>query len=153
VVCAVGQITGKILDATCAPLFDLSEMRVAPDPKAIWGAIIKNQVIGPIARTITLRTVAAMLKPSTGAADSDRLMAIQVVFDNGQTVSFDGLQTPDGAGFLNQTVKLNTPVETYVLGGTDTGSYRYRTDLVTGAGLKTGTWLTDNRDVIFITTG
>jgi hypothetical protein len=119
-------------------------MRVIPDPKAIWRAIMRNQIVGAVSRTITLKTFAATLKSG---------MAIQVVFDNGQTVSFDASQTPDGAGFLSQTVKLNTPIETYVLGGTDAGMYRYRTDLITGEVTKTGNLVTDNRDEIFITIG
>jgi hypothetical protein len=150
---AVGEMSAQVLDTTCAPLFDFSEMRVVPDSKAIWRAIMENQVVGPVSRTITLRTIAATLKSASATAGADRPMAIQVVFDNGQTVSFDASQTPDGAGFLNQTLKLNTPIETYVLGGTDTGTYRYRIDLVTGGGIKTGTSMTDNRDVIFVITG
>jgi hypothetical protein len=143
---AVGQVAFPVqtLDTTCAPLFDLSQMRVIPDPKAIWRAIMRNQIVGAVSRTITLKTFAATLKSG---------MAIQVVFDNGQTVSFDASQTPDGAGFLSQTVKLNTPIETYVLGGTDAGMYRYRTDLITGEVTKTGNLVTDNRDEIFITIG
>ena len=50
-------------------------------------------------------------------------MAVQVVFENGQTVKFDGSQTADPAGFLNQTwisafpwtaLMLNDgPIDTY----------------------------------------
>jgi hypothetical protein len=56
----------------------------------------------------------------------------------------------DAAGFLNQKISLAVPVEAYVLqeGGTDT--YRYRVDLITRKGTKTGVWASDNRDVLFI---
>ncbi len=113
---------------------------------------MQNQQVGPIMRSISLKTVAAMVKPPAQPV-ADTVMAIQVVFENGQTVDFDGSQTPDGAGFLTQTVKLAVPIEAFVLGNADTRSYRYRIDRVTAGGVKTGAWITDNRDVVYIVTG
>ena len=150
---AADAMSAELLDDSCTPLFDFSAMRVLPDPKAIWKAIMENQEVGPVSRTITLKAIAALVKPDPTAAPPDRIMAMQVVFDNGQTVGFDASQTPDAAGFLNQTVKLTRPVDSYVLGDTDFGTYRYRVDLVTAAGIKPGTFTEDNRDVVFLAAG
>ena len=148
----LGNASRAILDDNCSPLFDLSQMRVVPDPKALWHAIMQNQQVGPIIRSISLKAVASMLKPSAQVA-ADTVMAIQVIFDNGQTVDFDGSQTPDAAGFLTQTIKLAVPVESFVLGNADTRSYRYRVDRITPGGVKTGNTITDNRDVIYLVMG
>lgn len=148
----IGHASNAILDDNCSPLFDLSQMRVVPDPKALWHAIMQNQQVGPIIRSISLKALAAMVKPPAQPA-ADSVMAIQVVFDNGQTVDFDAAQTADTAGFLTQAIKLAVPIESFVLGDADTRSYRYRVDRITPSGVKTGAWVTDNRDVVYIVTG
>jgi len=152
---ALGGLASQLLDASCAPQFDLSHVTAVPDPKATWRAMMQDQIVGPVSRSVTLKFVAAMLaKPSSAPAaappSQDAVMAVQVVFDNGQTVTFDGSQTADAAGFINQTMKMSVPVETFVLGTGPTDGYKYRTDVVTGAGIKQGTWTTDNRDTLFI---
>jgi hypothetical protein len=76
-----------------------------------------------------------------------------VVFDGGQTATFDASLPPDAGGFLNQKVKLSVPVEKYVLHQADTGDYRYHVDLITRAGLTKGDWVTDNADVLFVSVG
>jgi hypothetical protein len=152
---ALGGLASQLLDASCAPQFDLSHVTAVPDPKATWRAMMQDQIVGPVSRSVTLKFVAAMLaKPSSAPAaappSQDAVMAVQVVFDNGQTVTFDGSQTADAAGFINQTMKMSVPVEAFVLGTGPTDGYKYRTDVVTGAGIKQGTWTTDNRDTLFI---
>jgi hypothetical protein len=150
---------GQLVDASCTVLFDFSQTRVVPDSKAIWRAILQNQVVGPVARPITLKLVASLLTTASAApasaatggapASSGSIMAVQVVFEDGQTATFDASLSAD-AGFLSQKISLAVPVEAYVLqeGGTDT--YRYRVDVITRDGTKTGVWAPDNRDVLFI---
>jgi hypothetical protein len=144
-----GDLVRQTLDQSCTPLFDLSQVKVKPDPAAIWRAINQNQPLGPVNRQITLRAIAAMIQPA--ATDASAVRAIQVVFENGQTANFDGTLTADAGGFLNQTIKLSTPIEAYVLGNSDISSYRYRVDRITAGGITTGQWVSDNRDVVFLT--
>lgn len=144
----------QLVDSSCTVLFDFGQTHVVPDSKAIWHAILQNQVVGPVARPITLKLVAALLTtapaPVSSGAPSSSIMAVQVVFENGQTANFDASMSADVAGFLNQKISLAVPVEAYVLqeGGSDT--YRYRVDLITEGSTKTGDWASDNRDVLFL---
>jgi hypothetical protein len=152
---ALGGLASQLLDASCTPQFDLSHVTAVPDPKATWQAMMQDQVVGPVSRNLTLKFVAAMLTkpssaPATPPSSQDAVLAVQVVFDSGQTVTFDGSQTADTAGFINQTLKMSVPMDAFVLGTGPTDSYKYRTDVVTGAGIKQGTWTTDNRDTLFI---
>ncbi|MBA3810274.1 MAG: hypothetical protein H0X27_01265 [Caulobacteraceae bacterium] len=140
------------LDAACAPLFDFSHVRVRPDPAALWRAIMQHGQLGPITRTVSLRAIAAMVQPPA-MPTPDATLAIQVVFDSGQTANFDASQTPDAAGFLNQAIRLSVPIEAFILGAGDTNSYRYRIDRVTAGGIKPGAPVSDNRDVVFVTGG
>ena len=152
---ALGGLASQLLDASCTPQFDLSHVTAVPDPKATWQAMMQDQVVGPVSRNLTLKFVAAMLTkassaPPTPPSSQDAVLAVQVVFDSGQTVTFDGSQTADSAGFINQTLKMSAPMDAFVLGTGPTDSYKYRTDVVAGAGIKQGTWTTDNRDTLFI---
>ena len=135
----------------------VADLHVVPDPQAIWHAIMQNQVVAPVSRPITLKLLATTLKPPVPGTNTqalgDTVMAMQVVFDSGQTANFDVSQTPDGAGFLNQSVNLMVPIESFVLGDNDTNTYRYRIDLVTSNGIKKGTPITDNRDTLCIAPG
>ena len=146
----------QVLDSTCAPLFDFGKLHVVPDAKAIWRAIMQNQVVGPVSRQITVKLPAATLKPPASGANApapgDTVMAVQVVFDNGQTANFDSSQPADSAEFLNQSVKLSVPIKDFVLGESDTNTYHYRIDVVTGAGIRKGTPITDNRDPLYLDT-
>ena len=81
------------------------------------------------------------------------MLAAQIVFQSGQTASFDGSQTPDAGGFLNQVVTLTSPIEAFVLGDGPTDTYQYRLDTVTPSGVKTGDWKTDNRDTLYLVSG
>jgi hypothetical protein len=155
---------GQSVDSSTQVLFDFSDTHVTPDPKAIWQAIVNNQVVGPVARSITVRLVAAVLAPATPVAAAtaagttdpspaplpEPVLAVQVVFNTGQTATFDASLKPDAAGFLNQIVKLAVPVEKFVLHEADSGDYQYRVDLITRSGSKKGTLVTDNADVLFV---
>ncbi len=155
VVGPVEGVAALLLDSTCEAQLDLSNINAAPDPQAIWRTILVDQGANPITRQVTLKLVAAMLTkaaplPSPPPAPGDIVMAVQVAFEGGQTATFDASQTPDAVGFLNQTVKLSVPIDAFVLSNAPIDTYRYRTDVITGAGLRTGTWATDNRDTIFV---
>ena len=145
---ALTSLATLVVDAHCTPQLSFGQVSVTPDPKATWKAIMTDEGAGPITRAVALKFVAAMFpKP---AAPPDALMAVQVVFDSGQTVNFDGSQAADAAGFLNQTIKLAAPVEALVLGDGPIDTYKYRVDQITGHGVKQGAWGTDNRDTLFI---
>lgn len=142
---------GQPVDGSCAVLFDFSQTHVLPDPKAIWQAIAQNQVIGAVVKQITVKLPASVLAPASAAPASSRpIMAVQVVFEDGQTATFDATLSADAAGFLNQKISLGVPVEAYLLHEAVTGTYRYRIDLITGNGPKTGEWVSDNKDVLFV---
>jgi hypothetical protein len=147
--------TGQSVDASCSPLFDFTATHVVPDPKAIWKAIVKNQVVGPVTKLVTVKLPASLFTPtaSTAAATSASLsaiMAVQVVFEDGQTATFDATLTADAAGFLNQKVSLAVPIEAYILQESVSSSYRYHVDLISRNGPKTGDWVSDNREVLFV---
>jgi hypothetical protein len=157
---------GQPIDDATKILFDFTGTRVIPDAKAIWQAIMQNQVVGPVTRPITIKLVAGLLAPAPAAAGTtgasgatsptpaaDALLAVQVVFDSGQTASFDASQSADTAGFLNQKVNLTVPVAQYVLHEADTGNYRYRVDQISKSGPKKGDWVVDNTDVLFVSVG
>jgi len=149
----LGDVAGLVLDANCAPLFDFSKVSVTPDPKATWRAIMANGTPSPVSRTVSLKFLAASLtQPTTPptAPAPDAVLAAQVVFQSGQTASFDATQTADTAGFMNQAVKLSVPIEAFVLGDGPTDTYTYRIDTVTPGGIHQGAWTTDNLDVLYI---
>jgi hypothetical protein len=151
---AIG-LAGEALDNSCTAVLDLSAVKVAPDPQAIWRTILINQGTNPITRSVTLKFVAALLTKaappqSPPPAPGDMVMAVQVVFEGGQTATFDASQTQDAAGFLNQTLKLSFPIAAFILSNAPIDTYRYRTDVITGTGIRAGAWVTDNRDTLFI---
>ena len=153
---ALGDLAGQLLDSSCTARLDLGNITVVPDPQATWRTIIADGGAGPLSRAVTLKFVAAMLTKLAAPplpAPADMIMAVQVVFENGQTATFDASQAPDAAGFLDQVVKLSVPIAAFVLGNAPIDSYRYRTDVITGAGIRTGAWVTDNRDTIFVVPG
>jgi hypothetical protein len=157
-----GQVAGTaaglanaFVDQSCTAVLDLSGVKTAPDPQALWRILLVDEGANPVTRQVTLKFVAAMLSksapaPSPPPAPGDMVMAVQVVFEGGQTATFDASQTPDAAGFLNQTLKLSVPIDAFVLSNAPIDSYRYRTDVVTGAGIRAGAWVSDNRDTIFV---
>ncbi len=149
---------GESIDNTTKAMFDFGGTHVTPNSKAIWQAIMNNQVVGPVARPVTVRLVASVIAPVAAAATApstqtpspDAILAVQVVFESGQTATFDASLTPDTGGFINQIVKLAVPIEKFVLHEADSASYRYHVDVVTHGGPKKGDWVTDNADVLFV---
>ena len=151
----LGGLKDLVLDSRCTPLFDFSQVTVTPDPKATWRAIMANGTPSPVSRTVTLKLIfASLAQPGGGAPPApDAVLAVQVVFQNGQTASFDASQTADAGGFLTQTVTLTVPIESFVLGDGPTDTYSYRVDAVTPKGVRQGTSITDNRDTLYIVPG
>ena len=147
VIDAAGGLTSQILDRNCVPFLDLGQVRVVPDPKAVWRAMMRDQPTSPVSRDLSIKLVAASLNENDPAK---KVFALQVVFEAGQTASFDVSQTPDAAGFLTQVLKLSVPLETFVLGTGRTDTYNYRVDLVTATGVHEGSWKTDNRDTLYV---
>ena len=147
VIDAAGGLTSQILDRNCVPFLDFGQVRVVPDPKAVWRAMMRDQPTSPVSRDLSIKLVAASLKETDPAK---KVFALQVVFEAGQTASFDASQTADAAGFLSQTLKLSVPLETFVLGTGRTDTYTYRIDLVTATGVHEGSWKTDNRDTLYV---
>jgi hypothetical protein len=166
--------SGKPLDSSCAPLFDFTDTAIIADPKAIWHAIMSNQIVGPISRSITFKLLASLLTPAPAAAHppaaaaggaaasapaaatplpADAVVALQVVFEDGQTLDFDTSIAPDSAGFIDQKIALAVPVDAYILREGTTDTYRYRVDLITPRAVKRGDWITDNKDGVFLSVG
>jgi hypothetical protein len=147
---------GQMLEKTCLAQLDMGKVTVVPDPTATWRAILRDQNVAPVSRSLTLKLVAATLTspPPAGApkpAPKDTVLAVQVAFENGQTATFDATQAADQAGFLNQVVKLSLPLEAFILNNSPVDSYKYHADVITGDGhTRKGDWVTDNRDTLFI---
>lgn len=76
-------------------------------------------------------------------------MAVQVVFEDGQTASFDP-STPANVGIITQTVSLAVPVKMYVLQVGDAAYYKYRVNLITSAGTQQGDWISSNQDSFYV---
>jgi hypothetical protein len=150
---ALGDLANLVIDPSCVPLFDFSQVSVNPDPVATWRAIMANGTPGPISRPVNLKFLAATLTPPGAAPAHDAVLAIQVVFQTGQTASFDASQAPDAGGFMNQALKISVPMEAFVLGDGPTDGYTYRVDAITPGGVRKGDWVTDNRDTIYIVPG
>lgn len=161
---------GQAIDSTCSVQFDYSSTQVQPDPAAIWEAIMQNQVVAPVKRDIKVILFSSVFAPAAttaapvtaGAAPapsnattpvtSPAIMAVQVVFADGQTANFDA-STPAVSGVMTQTISLSVPVEAYVLQSGDTSSYTYRVDIITSAGTTQGTPVTSNQDSFYVQAG
>lgn len=89
-------------------------------------------------------------QPAGAAANP--LLAVQVVFQNGQSVTFTPSMTANG-GIYTQTIGLNVDIEDYIFGGGDSSNYTYRVDTITAAGVQQGSWQTTNNDAPFVTLG
>ncbi len=181
---AIQPPSGVVFDGSAQVIFDFSKATVVPDttsaPALIWQEIEQNQVVGPIAKPITFKLLAALLAAAgspasspgsptpapasptptitspaagSGSATPGALLAIQVVFRNGQTANFDASLTADASGFLVQTVSLAVPVAAYVLQSGAPDTYDYRVDQITAGGITPGTWITSNQNVVYITLG
>ncbi len=160
---------GQAIDSSCSVQFDYSNTQVEPDPAAIWEAIMQNQVVAPVKRDIkvilfssvfaaaaTAAPVGAGTAPAASSAPapatSPPIMAVQVVFADGQTANFDP-SIPAVNGVMTQTISLSVPVEAYVLQSGDTSNYTYRVDVITGAGTTQGTPVTSNQDSFYVQAG
>jgi hypothetical protein len=155
---------GTVVDSSAQVLFDFGQTQVEPDPKAIWQAIMQNQVVSPVSRSIQLKLLATVFTPASAAPTGSVaagtaptaspvpaiLSAVQVVFENGKTANFDASLKSDDGGFLNQTVELFVPVGDYVLQQNVGNSYRYHVDQITETGTLTGPWVTRSEDVIYV---
>ncbi|HEY6326653.1 MAG TPA: hypothetical protein VIW73_09115 [Candidatus Cybelea sp.] len=133
------------LDPTnCTVVVDQSHATVKPDASALWDAIMSNQVVGPVQRSVKVVAFASMFAaPST-------TKAVQVVFQGGQTVDFDGSTQADSAGLMSQTVTLAVPIKAYVLGSGDTSTYQYRVVLISATGTQQGQWISSNTDSFYV---
>jgi len=157
---------------------DTSQVVVSPDSRAIWRAIVQNQVVAPVQKQITIQLPAEVFSSqsatttsttssstagsSAGSSGSDApttdasavssaaLLAVQVVFQNGQTVTFQPSMTATG-GLYTQTIGLKVDIEDYILGQGDSSNYTYRVDLITASGVRHGNWTTTNVDDLFVT--
>lgn len=148
---------GQALDHSTKTQIDTSQVTVNPDSRAIWNAIVQNQVVQPVQKQITLQLPAPVFAAPDGtatdsAASANALLAVQVVFQNGQTATFQPSMTANG-GLLTVTLGLRVDVANYVLGQGDGSSYSYRVDTVTAAGVQHGQWNTTNVDELFVTLG
>ena len=141
---------GTQVDSAATVLFDFSQTRVLPDRKAIWRAIAQNQVVGPVSRKILIHLPVFVLSPPSNPTSPDAVLAVQVVFENGQTASFDGSQIAPGLVFLTKEVSLSMPVENYVLGAADNENYQYHVILITPSGNKAGNPVTTNTSEIYV---
>ncbi len=166
---------GQAIDQSSKVELSMTQVRVNPDKAAIWDAIVQNQVVAPVTKQITLQLPAEVFLPqsasvtgatgsasstsaagstagSAAASGSGALLAVQVVFENGQTVTFLPSMTATG-GLYTQSIGLNVDIKNYVLGQGDSSSYTYRVDTITGSGTQQGGWITTNVDDLFVTLG
>lgn len=134
---------------------DTAQAIVIPDSRAIWSAITQNQVLAPVQKQITIQLPAGVFAAQSGSASSATpgsasLLAVQVVFQSGQSATFQPSMTATN-GLYTQTIGLNVDIENYILGQGDSANYTYRVDLITTNGTQTGSWTTNNVDNLFVT--
>jgi hypothetical protein len=154
VVNLLGQLTGAAAGSSgsqssasnYAVVVDQGHTTVEPDASAIWDAIMSNQVVAPVQRSIKVMAFASMFAPPA------TVKAAQVVFQGGQTVNFDASTQADSSGLMSQTVTLEVPVKAYVLGSGDTSYYQYRVDLIGASGTQQGQWVSSNTDSFYVQT-
>lgn len=127
---------------------------VIPDTRAIWRAITQNEVLAPVQKQITVQLPAGVFasQSTTPGSGNASLLAVQVVFQSGQTATFQPSMTAAN-GVYSQTVALNVDIENYIFGQGDSANYSYRVDLITTNGTQTGNWTTNNVDDLFISLG
>jgi hypothetical protein len=99
----------------------------------------------------TPSSVPAVSTSSSGQGSAP-LLAVQVVFDNGQTVTFQPAMTAVG-GLYTQTLGLNVDIAEFILGEGDSSNYTYRVDQITAVSTQQGDWITTNVDDLFLTLG
>ncbi len=140
--------------------YDYSNVHVQADADAIWDAIMQNQVLSPLVRNVKIMVFALAFAaqpaqvpdPASTTASTPpaslQMRAIQVIFENGQTADFDS-STPATGGILSQTVRLTTPVKSYVLHEGDTSTYRYRVNAIRDSGSQLSDWITSNQDSFY----
>ena len=148
--------TGQNAAGDAVVVIDFGHTTVKPDAGAIWDAIMSNQVVGPVQRTIKVMAFASMFAatpPGASPSDATVIKAVQVVFEAGQTVDFDASTQADPSGLMTQTIALAVPIKAYVLGTGDTSYYRYRIDLVGASGSQQGQWVSSNADSFYVQTG
>jgi hypothetical protein len=164
---------GQSFGATDKVDLDTSQVAVNPDAAAIWSAIVEHQSVAPVKRPITLFLAASAFAPapappsdassapapaagaegtSTPSPAAPPLLAVEAVFDNGQSVTFLPSSQVTGA-FFSQILQLNVDIAKYVLGTQDSSVYTYRVDVVTAAGTHQGAWATSNVDTLFLPLG
>ena len=138
---------------------DTTQAIVIPDSRAIWRAIVQNQVVAPIQKQITIQLPAEVFTSQSGSATSTTsgtgsasLLAVQVVFQSGETATFQPSMTATG-GMYSQTIGLNVDIENYIFGQGDSANYTYRVDMITTTGTQTGNWTTNNANDLFVTLG
>lgn len=145
--------------------FDLTQVTVLPDSQAILQAIVQNQTVAPVQKQIPVQlpaevfpspaaTTASTLSSSSSpsSAGTAPLLAVQVVFQDGQTVTFEPSMTATD-GVYTQTISLNVDITNYILGQGDSSNYTYRVDTITAQGTQEGVSKTTNKDDLFVTIG
>lgn len=136
--------SSQIDPTNCTVVVDQSQATVKPDSSALWDAIMSNQVVGPVQRSVKVVAFASLFAaPST-------TKAVQVVFQDGQTVDFDGSTQADSSGLMSQIVTLAVPIKAFVLGSGDTSTYQYRVDLISATGTQQGQWVSSNTDSFYV---
>jgi hypothetical protein len=151
------------LDSTYTVQLDLTHVEVDPNSVAIWQAIVANQVV-PVQRPMLVKLVAEVFQPqsanvasassssaSAGQATSvatEPLNAVQVVFQNGQTVTFDPSMQLTGDFYTVSNFSLNVDMKDYILGLGSNSSYTYRVDQHFLHSTQQGPWKTRSGDLI-----
>ena len=142
------RVDASVVDATCTAQLDMTKVSFVADTKATWRTILRDHGGASVSHTVTVQLVAApFVTPLPHPTPPDTLLAVQVVFDGGQTLTFNTAVAPDG-GPATQTIKLSAPIEAFILSDAPMNVYTYRIDTITAAGVKQGAWTTDNKDML-----
>jgi hypothetical protein len=105
---------------------DLSEVETVPDPKTIYNLILDPTTRPSFMRSINVKTFAPTFAPKADAPGRQVLEVI-VDFDDGNAVAL----TPTA---LEQTVRVTTPVASFVLENPPRLEYRYKLTVVRADG-------------------
>jgi hypothetical protein len=121
-------LPGEAIQVTVAPeapmgatpppevAFDLSGVKVMPDPEAIWNSILDRSTLECFIR-ITVKVVASVFEPVAGR-EAERIEVVLAAFEGGDTAELT-------ADALAAEVRIDYPIDDVVLGRPVSSSYRY----------------------------
>ncbi len=116
---AIASIDGASVE------FGVGGVEIIPDPAAIWDSILDRTTV-EFYRIVTVKAVATLFQPVTGRED-EQILHILVTFDGGDTADLH-------EGHLEESVRLDHPIDDVILGRPVDTKYHYTVTVVRANG-------------------